>query len=79
MQIYNIRGFIQAGFTNVRFRKKIEFLNVIFHEKRSQSCPTVKLGVWRHCKLRSWSMGKPLWRFRGKNPLKNISLFMSEG
>ena len=32
---------------------------VIIREKRSQNYLKMQVGVWRHCKLPSWSMTEP--------------------
>ena len=58
------QGFIQTVLLMSIFEKKIEFLNVIFCEKRSQNYPTIKEGVCRHCKLRIGFMAEPYWEFR---------------
>ena len=47
-----------SSFTNVHFWNVI-FSNVIFQEKRSQNYPTMKVRIWRHCKLCGGSMVKP--------------------
>ena len=61
------QGFIQTVLLMSIFEKKIEFLNVIFCEKRSQNYPTIKRGACRHCKLRIGFMAEPYWEFRGKS------------
>ena len=70
--------FTQAVFTNVRW-KKIEFLNVIFREKKSQNYPKIQVAVYRRCKLRSGSLTQPCWGFKGQTPEKIIPTSRLEG
>ena len=48
-----------SSFTNVRFWKKIEFSNVIVCQKRSQNCPTMKVGPGHCLSFTVGSWGSP--------------------
>ena len=70
------RAIYPSSFTDVRFWKKIKFPNVMFHEKRSQNYPTMRVGVLRHCKLCRRSMAT---EFRGQSLDKIVGFLRLKG
>ena len=68
-ETYLSKKFLHSGiypgcFTNVHFWTMIEFLNVLFHEKRSQNYCKIQVGVWTCCKLHNRFMAEPWLGFR---------------
>ena len=53
------QGFIQAVLVMSVFERRLSFQMLHFMKKLTQDGSTMKVGVWRHCKLHGGSMGEP--------------------